>query len=117
MDVSREGSSAGNAEYARVWGKVLEARWGGGEKDEGELPSISALVAVSAEGSSAEDAEYARLWWEALEAKDEEELRSGVPSISLMIYDGGGGERVVDVVVGWMVLRRVSLGEAGGGVW
>lgn len=66
-------------------------------------------------------AEYARVWGKVLKVgggegeKDEEELRSGVPSISLIVYDGGGGgrsgggERAFVVVVSGMVLRRVFV--------
>lgn len=57
--------------------------------------------------------EYARVGGKVLEAgggEDEDVGRSGVPSISLMMYDGGdGGGRVVVVVVviGELVLKRV----------
>lgn len=83
---------------------------GGGGEGFGELPSIPAFVAASGEGSPAEEAEYARVGGKVLEGgggEDEDLVRSGVPSISLMMYDGGdGGGRVV-VVVGELVLRRV----------
>lgn len=58
-------------------------------------------MAVSGGGSSAEEleAEYAGAGGKVLDARggaggaeDEEEVvRRGVPSISLMMYDGGGG--------------------------
>lgn len=84
----------------------------------GESPSNSALVSLSEEAIS----EYARMGGvggKVLNAGGAgEELKTGVPSISLMMYDGGCGGGGGGVRIGGFLLRTLYIGKAGGGrVW